>query len=153
MCKWLNNFANKSEPWTWLLLRVLTSLMFITHGWPKLFGWGERAAQPVFGGMGFFGVDVGLNMLWLAGVIEVVGGLLLVVGLWTRWAALASAVLMVMAYLAAHPAWFPTLNGGEAAALYFLIYAAIFARGPGKYSLDETVCKNWCKTKKPAKKK
>jgi putative oxidoreductase len=41
-----------------------------------------------------------------------------------------------MAYLTAHPAWFPTLNNGELATLYFLVYFAIFAIGPGKISLD-----------------
>ena len=50
-------------------------------------------------------------------------------------AALA-AILMVMAYLTAHPAWFPTLNNGELAAMYFLVWFVIFAYGPGRLSLD-----------------
>jgi len=144
MCKWLNNFAKQSQPWSWLALRVIASIMFLMHGLPKLFGSAERAAQPIFGGMGLFGVDVGLNMLWLAGFIEVVGGLLLIVGLWTRWAALAAAVLMVMAYTHAHLGINPLATGGEGAVLYFLIYAVIFAFGAGKYSVDEM----WCKKRK-----
>ena len=107
--------------------------MFMTHGWPKMFG---TQAQPFLGGMGFFGIDVGVNMLWVAGAIELFGGALLLLGLFTRFAALFAAVLMVMAYLTAHPAWFPTLNNGELATLYFLVYFAIFAIGPGKISLD-----------------
>jgi putative oxidoreductase len=43
---------------------------------------------------------------------------------------------MVMAYLTAHAAWFPTLNNGELAAMYFLVYFAIFAKGAGPISLD-----------------
>lgn len=152
MCKWLNNFAKQSQPWTWLALRVIASIMFLMHGVPKLFGSAEREAQSIFNvvtdgsisqGMGIFGFNTGLNMLWLAGFIEVVGGVLLIVGLWTRWAALASAVLMVMAYTHAHLGINPLATGGEAAVLYFLIYAAIFAYGPGKYSVDEM----WCKKK------
>lgn len=93
-------------------------------------------SQPFLGGMDFFGINLGVNMLWIAGVIELFGGILLVLGLFTRYAAFMVALLMVMAYLAAHPAWFPTLNGGELAALYFVVYLAIFAYGPGKFSLD-----------------
>lgn len=129
----VNSIANNSRTLSWTLLRVLSSAMFITHGWPKLF---SANSQPVFGGMPFFGIDVGINMLWIAGVIEVFAGALVLVGLFTRYAAALAAILMVMAYLAAHPAWFPTLNNGELAAMYFLTFFAIFAFGPGKISLD-----------------
>ncbi len=118
---------------SWALLRILGSAMFLTHGWPKMFG--ERA-QPFLGGMDFFGINLGVNMLWIAGFIELFGGLLLVLGLFTRYMAALAALLMVMAYLAAHPAWFPTLNNGELAAMYFLVYLCIFAFGPGRFSLD-----------------
>lgn len=49
---------------------------------------------------------------------------------------------MVMAYLSAHPAWFPTLNNGELAAMYFMVYLCIFAYGPGKFSLDHVLGKD-----------
>lgn len=125
--------ADTFQPLSWMLLRVLASAMFLTHGWPKMFG--DRI-QPFLGGQDFFGVDIGVNTLWIAGVIEFFGGLLLVAGLFTRYVALLAAVLMVMAYLTAHRAWFPTLNNGELAAMYFLVYFALFAFGPGRYSLD-----------------
>jgi putative oxidoreductase len=123
----------KYQALSWLLLRVVSSAMFLTHGWTKTFG---ANPQPFLGGRDFFGIDIGVNTLWIAGTIEFYGGLLLVLGLFTRYVALLAAVLMVMAYLAAHPAWFPTLNGGELAALYFVVYFAIFAYGPGRFSLD-----------------
>ncbi|WP_339857701.1 DoxX family protein [Pseudohongiella acticola] len=129
----VDSVGNNTQTLSWTLLRVLSSAMFMTHGWPKMFG---TQAQPFLGGMGFFGIDVGVNMLWVAGAIELFGGALLLLGLFTRYAALFAAVLMVMAYLTAHPAWFPTLNNGELATLYFLVYFAIFAIGPGKISLD-----------------
>ena len=125
--------ANKLQPLSWVLLRVLASAMFLTHGWPKMFG--ERR-QPLLGGADFFGIDIGINTLWIAGVIEFFGGILLVLGLFTRYVALLAAILMVMAYLTAHRAWFPTLNNGELAAMYFLVYFSLFAYGPGRYSLD-----------------
>lgn len=129
----VNGIAENTQTLSWTLMRVLGSAMFMTHGWPKMVG--ERA-QSITGGMPFFGIDVGINMLWVAGVIELVGGGLLALGLFTRYMAALAAILMVMAYLAAHPAWFPTLNNGELATMYFLMYFAIFAFGPGKLSVD-----------------
>lgn len=129
----VNTLANNTRTLSWTIFRVLSSAMFMTHGWPKMFG---ENAQPFLGGMGFFGIDVGINMLWLAGAIELFGGALLVAGLFTRYVAALSAILMVMAYLTAHPAWFPTLNNGELAAMYFVTYLVIFSYGPGKISVD-----------------
>lgn len=129
----INGLASSCQTLSWALLRILSSAMFMTHGYAKMFG--ERA-QPFLGGMDFFGIDLGINMLWIAGFIELFGGALLLLGLFTRIAALFAAVLMVMAYLTAHAAWFPTLNNGELAAAYFLIYFAIFAKGAGPISLD-----------------
>jgi putative oxidoreductase len=125
--------AVSSQVMSLTLMRVLASAMFLTHGWPKMIG--DRA-QPFLGGRDFFGIDIGINTLWIAGVIELFGGVLLVLGLFTRYVAALAALLMVMAYLAAHPAWFPTLNNGELATMYFLVYLVIFAYGPGPYSLD-----------------
>lgn len=132
----IDSIGQNTQTLSWTLLRVLASAMFMTHGWPKMFG---DQAQPFLGGMGFFGIDVYVNMLWVAGAIELFGGALLVLGLFTRYMALLAATLMVMAYLTAHPAWFPTLNNGELAAMYFLVYFVIFAFGPGKISIDSLI--------------
>lgn len=131
--KIVDGLAALVSPVAWPLLRILSSAMFMTHGYAKLFG---ANPQPFLGGMGFFGIDLGINMLWVAAVIEFFGGALLVLGLFTRLMALLAAILMVMAYLTAHAAWFPTLNNGELAAMYFIVYLAIFAKGPGTFSLD-----------------
>ena len=126
----------------WLLLRVVASAMLMTHGFDKLFGDNPQA----FRGSGMTTVNIGdsiafampwdLNALFVAGVIEFFGGLLLLLGLWTHMMALLAVLLMIMAYSVAHLAWFPTLNNGELAAMYFLVYLALFAYGPGDYSLD-----------------
>jgi putative oxidoreductase len=139
-----NAMADRNQEWSWALLRILGSAMFITHGWGKLFG--ERA-QSLTNGMTslnlgeLISIPTGINLLWIAGVVEVFGGLLLVVGLFTRPLALIAAVQMVFAYLIAHPAWFPTLNRGELAAMYLLVYLVIFAYGPGRYSVDAWLAK------------
>ena len=136
--KKFESIANKTQEFSWTLLRILSSLMFLVgHGYGKMFG--ERAQPFLYeagSGMDFFGINVGINMLWIAGAIEFFGGILLALGLFTRWIALLAAILMVMAYVAAHWAWFPTLNRGELATMYFMVYLAIFAYGPGRYSLD-----------------
>jgi len=126
--------ADKTRIVSLELLRIISGLMMVVgHGYGKMFG---EKAQPFTGGRDFFGIDLGINMLWIAGFIEFYIGLLIIVGLFTRWAALLTAILMVMAYLSAHPAWFPTFNGGELATVYFLVFMAIFAYGPGPWSLD-----------------
>lgn len=129
----LDPIANRSHTITWTLLRVLSSLMFMTHGYAKLFG---ANSQPFLGGMDFFGINLGINMLFVAAIIEFFGGALLVLGLFTRPVALLTAILMVMAYLSAHMAWFPTLNNGELAAMYFVVFLALFSQGAGRISLD-----------------
>lgn len=132
--------ANRFQEISWALLRIMAGLMFMVgHGYGKMFG---ENPQPFLGGLDFFGINLGINMLWIAGVIEFFGGILLVLGLFTRWIALLAAILMVMAYLSSHLAWFPTLNRGELATLYFVVYFAIFAYGPGRYSLDAVLFKN-----------
>jgi putative oxidoreductase len=121
------------------LMRIVSGLMMVVgHGYPKT--WGEKV-QPFFGGKDFFGIDVGINMLWIAGFIEFYVGILVILGLFTRPAALLTAILMVMAYLSSHAAWFPTLNGGEMATVYFLVFMVLFAYGPGPLSLDALLFK------------
>ena len=121
------------------LMRIVSGLMMVVgHGYAKTFG---EKVQPFFGGKDFFGIDVGINMLWVAGFIEFYVGILVILGLFTRPAALLTAILMVMAYLSSHAAWFPTFNGGELATVYFLVFMVLFAYGPGPLSLDAILFK------------
>jgi putative oxidoreductase len=108
-------------------------MLVVGHGYGKMFG---EKKQSFTEGLDFFGIDVGINMLWVAGFIEFYVGILVILGLFTRWVALLTAILMVMAYLSSHMAWFPTFNGGELATAYFVIFLVIFAYGPGPFSLD-----------------
>ena len=142
--KRFESIAERSQVCSWALLRILASAMFITHGWGKLFGEG---AQSITGGMSainigeVISIPTGINLLFIAGVVEVFGGLLLLIGLFTRSIALIAAIQMVFAYFIAHMAWFPTLNRGESATLYFLIYLVIFAYGAGELSVDNYLSK------------
>ena len=113
------------------LLRVIIGFTFIQHGAQKLLG--------VFGGMGGHGAKAAfISMLWFAGVIEVFGGLLVILGLFTRPVALILCGEMAVAYFHVHaPRGFWTiLNGGELAVLYCFIFLYLAAAGPGPVSLD-----------------
>ncbi len=139
-----NSLATSTQNCSWALLRILGSSMFITHGWGKLFG---EQAQSLTEGMtvlnigGVVSIPTFINLLFIAGIVEVFGGICLVLGLFTRPIALIVSIQMVFAYFIAHIAWFPTLNRGELAAMYFLVYLVIFAYGAGPYSVDALLAK------------
>jgi putative oxidoreductase len=110
---------------TLTLLRVISGLLFAIHGAGKLFG--------VLGGQ-----EVHDTLLQAAGVIELVGGLLVAVGLFTVPAAFVASGLMAVAYFKAHAphGFLPGVNKGEVAVLYCFIFLYFAARGAGRYSLD-----------------
>jgi putative oxidoreductase len=108
-------------------LRVMAALLFMQHGTQKLFGFpGDNPP-----------VDIG-SFMSLAGAIEVFGGILLALGLFTRAVAFILSGMMAVAYFMAHwpQGFFPVLNGGELAALYCFVFLFLAAAGPGAFSLD-----------------
>lgn len=116
---------------TWDLLRIGAGLLFMQHGAQKLLGW--------FGGMdGAGGTAPLISQMGLASVLELFGGLLIVLGLFTRPVAVILLLEMLFAYLTVHQpqAVMPVQNGGELALLYALIYAFLAAHGAGPFSLD-----------------
>ncbi|HIF73417.1 MAG TPA: DoxX family protein [Porticoccaceae bacterium] len=142
----LNAFVGDSledrKNYVWALFRILVSAMFMTHGYSKLFGESPQALTGSgittlnIGDLISYPIPMDINLLFIAGSIELVGGFFILVGLWTHLVAFLTMTLMLMAYLIAHFAWFPTLNGGEMAALYFLCYLMIFVFGAGPISID-----------------
>ena len=121
------NFMRSYEPQTYALLRIVTGFLFLWHGMQKLFGFpGQMPA------------GVPPLVLWVAGPIELVGGTLVMVGLFTRWAAFVASGLMAFAYWLGHGtrALLPVLNQGELAVLYCFVFLFISARGPGIWSVD-----------------
>ena len=116
---------------THAILRILAGALFCMHGMPKLFGW--------FGGMGEAGGSAPLfSLMGLAGVLEVFGGLLILLGLFARPVAVILALEMIIAYFMAHlprgPV--PYLNGGELALLYMSVWIFLAGNGAGPWSLD-----------------
>ena len=113
------------------LLRIVTAATFLTHGTMKLFGWPAAMDFPLD------------TMMTVAGVLEVVGGLLLVIGLFSRPVAFVLSGMMAVAYFMAHApgGFFPMLNGGEAAMLFCFVFLYIAAAGPGPWSLDAALAK------------
>ena len=121
-------FLRANEPQVYALFRIVTGFLFLWHGVQKLFGFppDERlASAPAF-------------ILYTAGPIELVGGLLVMIGFQTRLAAFICSGTMAFAYWMAHGlnALLPVQNGGELAALYCFVFLAIAARGAGPLSVD-----------------
>jgi len=114
---------------TYALMRIVTGFLFLWHGSQKLFSFPLEAMQgiPAF-------------ITYGAGSIELIGGILVMIGLLTRWSAFICSGTMAVAYWMAHgmQALFPIQNGGELAALYCFVFLYIAARGAGIWSVDAT---------------
>ncbi|PNQ26377.1 DoxX family protein [Rhizobium sp. YIC5082] len=109
-------------------LRIMTALLFISHGTQKLFGF---PASQMEGSLP--------TMLLVAALLEFVGGVLVLIGLFTRPVAFILSGQMAVAYFIAHgpKSFFPALNGGDAAILFCFIFLYLFVAGPGAFSVDE----------------
>jgi putative oxidoreductase len=119
------------EPFARSALRIVAGFTFSLHGFQKILGF--------FGGMGGHGATAPLfSLLWTAGMLEMVGGLLLILGLCTRPVAFVLAGEMAFAYFRMHlprGPW-PIQNGGELAVLYCFVFLYLCTAGPGPLSLD-----------------
>lgn len=110
------------------ILRIMAALLFLAHGTQKLLGFPARE-----GG----GPDL-LSLSGIAGMLELVGGALLVIGLFTRPVAFVLSGLMAFAYFIAHAPrdFYPVNNGGDAAILFCFVFLYFVASGPGAWSVD-----------------
>lgn len=113
------------SPQVYALMRIVVGLAFAQHG-----------AQKLFGVLGGTQVEL-LSQRGVAGVIELVGGLLVSVGLASGWAAFVASGLMAVAYFTVHfpRGFWPAENRGELAVLYCFVFLYIAARGDGIWSL------------------
>ena len=111
------------------ILRIMVGLLFLQHGLAKLFGWPHVA---MFDNLHAF------QLVWFAGIIEVVGSVLFIVGLWTRCVAFIMSGEMAVAYFTSHAprGFFPILNSGEGAVLYCFLFFYFFLVGAGAWSID-----------------
>ena len=111
------------------VLRIVAALLFMEHGTQKLLGF-PSSGRP--------GPEL-FSLLGLAGVLELFGGAMLLVGLFTRPVALILSGEMAVAYWMAHAprGFFPILNAGELAALYCFVFLFLAAAGGGVWSVDQ----------------
>ena len=128
----MDTFMTKAARATHVILRIGAGLFFMLHGGQKLLGWfGGFGGQP--------GATAPLgSLMGLAGILELVGGALIVVGLLTRPVAFLLSGQMAVAYFMAHfpNGFWPIENRGEPAALFSLIFLFFAANGAGAFSLD-----------------
>lgn len=125
--KALSRFADP----VYCVLRLISGLLLATHGAQKVFGmFGGKVAQA--------------PEMMFAGWVELVGGLLIALGLFTRPAAFLCCGLMAVAYFKAHApgGWHPVVNKGELAVLYCFLFLFMFFYGSGRYALDALIFRN-----------
>jgi putative oxidoreductase len=117
------------EGYAYAAMRIVTGLLFLFHGLQKLFGMYGGQVQQVG------------SLPWVAGVIELAGGVLVLVGLFTAFAAFICSGEMAAAYFMAHypKGFWPIENGGELATLYCFVFLFIASRGGGPLSVDSMV--------------
>jgi putative oxidoreductase len=123
----MERVLGRYSPYLYALLRIVAGFLFFQHGLPKLFGgFGRPAPAELFSQMG------------LAGIIEVVGGALISIGLFTSPVAFIASGEMAVAYFQAHAprGFWPVTNGGELAALYCFVFLYFAAVGSGRWSVD-----------------
>ena len=116
------------------LLRIWVGIVFITHGWTKITGIAGTAGY--FGGLG---IPAPTLFAWLSGLAEFGGGILLLVGFFTRYAAFAIAIDMIVAIVTLHlPNGFWIFNNGYEYTLTMVVIAvALIINGAGKWSLEK----------------
>jgi putative oxidoreductase len=120
---------DRYSPYALAALRIVAALIFMEHGRQKLFGFpapSESGRPPAF------------SLFWIGGVMEFVGGLLILVGLFTRPVAFLLSGEMAVAYWMVHAprSFYPVLNGGDAAILYCFVFLLLVFMGPGAWSID-----------------
>jgi putative oxidoreductase len=116
---------DNGRPYILSVMRVVVALLFLQHGLQKYLDF-PSAGPPM------------RTLLYVQGVIEIVGGIFLLIGAYTRVVAFILAGDMAVAYFMAHAprSFFPAVNGGDAAVLFCFTFFYIFFAGGGPWSLD-----------------
>jgi putative oxidoreductase len=119
-------FISKYESQVYSILRIAVGFLFLWHGSQKLLALPQA------------GIIIPVYVIFIAGPIELFGGFLVMIGLWTRWAAFICSGEMAYAYWSVYGTnvALPLLNGGELAMLYCFLFLFISARGSGSFSVE-----------------
>jgi putative oxidoreductase len=120
-------FLSRYQDHAYAVMRIVIGFLFLQHGLSKLVGW----PAPLPEGVPAF-------VIWVAGPIELIAGLLVMIGLFAGWAAFLASGLMAFAYFMAHQknGLLPIVNQGELAVVYCFVFLSIAARGSGLWSVD-----------------
>lgn len=123
----MKSFMSAYSSQSYAMMRIVVGFLFLWHGSQKLFGFpsGMPTGVPAF-------------ITYVAGPIELIGGILIMIGLFTCWAAFITSGQMASAYWIAHGtnALLPIQNGGELAVLYCFVFLFIATQGSGIWSID-----------------
>ncbi len=125
----MGTFLKRWEPQLLSIFRIMVALLYLQHGMAKLFGFPH---VPMFDGIQL------MSFMGAAGLLELVGGVLLAVGLFTRITAFILSGQMAVAYFMVHApqGFFPILNQGEGAVFYCFAFLYLAAAGAGPWSVD-----------------
>jgi len=123
-------FMKQYEAQTYALMRIISGFLFLWHGTQKLLGYPPASYDPPW------------HVTYIAGGIELVGGVLIMIGLFTAPAAFLASGLMAAAYWMAHASFdsnfLPILNRGELAIMWCFVFLYMSAKGSGIWSIDAT---------------
>jgi putative oxidoreductase len=120
---------DRYTPYALAALRIVTALIFMEHGTQKLFGFPAPPAN---------GMPPALSLYWIGALMELGGGLLILIGAFTRPVAFLLSGEMAVAYWMFHAprSLYPALNGGDAAILYCFVFLLLVFTGPGALSVE-----------------
>ncbi len=126
----MDRFLVRYAPYLYALLRIVVGLLFTMHGTQKLFGIpGNKPPMPL------------ASLVGVAGAIELICGLMILIGLLASIAGFIASGLMAVAYFMAHfpNGFWPIINQGELAVIYCFVFLYIAARGSGVWSVDSLI--------------
>lgn len=123
----MTNLLKQNETYALAALRIMAALLFFAHGSQKIFSFPTAEFMPP-----------AFSLLWIGGILEMAGGALLALGLFTRPTAFLMSGMMAVAYFLFHApqSFYPALNGGDAAILFSFVFLFLTFAGPGALSLD-----------------
>jgi putative oxidoreductase len=130
----MREFWDSWSPRVLSILRIITGFLFLWHGSQKLFGFPPSQQGGPLDPLMLFG-----------GILEFFGGLLILIGLFTRWTAFILCGMMAVAYWMVHgtsgKGFLPLMNGGELAVVYCFVFLYLFFAGGGLWSVDNLIGK------------
>jgi len=130
----MEGFLGRYSTYIYAILRIVTGFLFLWHGSQKLLGYPPQQMPP--GATPPAGIDA---LTAVGGTIELVGGFLIMIGLFTGFAAFIASGMMAVAYFMVHfstSAFLPIVNKGELAVVYCFVFLYIASRGSGVWSVE-----------------